>query len=94
MYARHLPDKSRSDYIPWQHQFYTDDRKVIQLGSRQESNVRIDCPLKTQQKLWRFKKKNDDFQSPVIEFTLMTLFTLLGSRNKSTAARLHCKMGR
>ena len=46
MYVRHLPDKSQSDYIPWQHQFYTDDRKVIQLGSRQESHVRIDCPLK------------------------------------------------
>ena len=57
MYVRYLPDKSRSDYMPWQHQFYTDDRKVIQLGSRQESNVRIDCPLKTKQKLWRFKKK-------------------------------------
>ena len=44
MYVRHLPDKSRSDYMPWQHQFYTEDRKVIQLGSHQESHVRIDCP--------------------------------------------------
>ena len=57
MYVRHLPDKSRSDYMPWQHQFYTEDRKVIQLGSHQESNVRIDCPLKTKKKLWRFQKK-------------------------------------
>ena len=87
MYVRYLPDKSRSDYMPWQHQFYTDDRKVIQLGSHQESHVRIDCTLKAKNKIVEILKKNDDFQSPVIEFTLMTLFTLLGSRNKSTAAR-------
>ena len=51
MYVRHLPDKSRSDYMPWQHQFYTDDRKVIQLGSHQESHVRIDCTLKAKNKI-------------------------------------------
>ena len=57
MYVRYLPDKSRSDYMPWQHQFYTDDRKVIQLGSRQESSVRIDCPLKTKKNFGDFKRK-------------------------------------
>ena len=57
MYVRHLPDKSRSDYMPWQHQFYTEDRKVIQLGSHSESNVRIDCPLKTKKNCGDFKRK-------------------------------------
>ena len=62
MYVRYLPDKSQSDYMPWQHQFYTDDRKVIQLGSRQESHVRIECPLKTKN-IVEISKENDDFQS-------------------------------
>ena len=62
MYVRYLPDKSRSDYMPWQHQFYTDDRKVIQLGSHQESHLRIDCPLKTKN-IVEISKENDDFQS-------------------------------
>ena len=28
-YARYLPDKSRSEYMTWQQQLYTDDRQVL-----------------------------------------------------------------